>query len=43
MTLCVLQVLTSDNGGYTKALGNCTDGSDPIRGVTCMTGEGGAK
>eukprot|EP01047_Picozoa_sp_COSAG01_P045392 COSAG01_NODE_4178_length_5265_cov_17.430649_1_plen_69_part_00 len=37
------QVLTSDNGGYTKALGECTDGSDPVRGVTCMTGEGGAK
>ena len=31
-----------DNGGYTKGLGPCTDGSDPVRGITCMSGEGGA-
>ena len=37
-----LMVLTSDNGGYTKGLGPCTDGSDPVRGITCMSGEGGA-
>lgn len=34
-------VLTSDNGGYTKALGPCSP-EDPIKGVTCMTGEAGA-
>jgi hypothetical protein len=32
-------VLSSDNGGYTKSLGPCTDGSDPVRGITCMSGE----
>ena len=37
-----LMVLTSDNGGYTKALGPCSDGTDPIKGITCMTGEAGA-
>lgn len=36
-----LMVLTSDNGGYTKALGPCS-ASDPVMGVTCMTGEAGA-
>lgn len=37
-----LMVLSSDNGGYTKSLGPCTDGSDPVRGITCMSGEAGA-
>ena len=36
-----LMVLHSDNGGYTKQLGPCSP-SDPIKGVTCMTGEAGA-
>ena len=34
-------VLHSDNGGYTKSLGPCSD-FDPIKGRTCMTGEAGA-
>lgn len=36
-----LMVLHSDNGGYTKHLGPCSE-KDPIMGVTCMTGEAGA-
>ena len=34
-------ILTSDNGGYTKHLGLCSV-DDPVKGVTCMTGEAGA-
>ena len=37
-----LMVLTSDNGGYTQGLGPCSDGSDPVKGISCMTGEAGA-
>ena len=37
-----LMILHADNGGYTKALGPCSDGTDPVKGVTCMTGEAGA-
>lgn len=36
-----LMILTSDNGGYTRELGPCS-AEDPIKGVTCMTGEAGA-
>lgn len=36
-----LMVLSSDNGGYVKPLGPCSK-SDPLRGITCMTGEAGA-
>jgi arylsulfatase I/J len=37
-----LMVLTSDNGGYTKKLGPCSDGTDKVKGITCMSGEAGA-
>ena len=37
-----LMILHADNGGYTRALGPCSDGTDPVKGVTCMTGEAGA-
>ena len=36
-----LMALTTDNGGYTKALGPCSP-FDPVRGQTCMSGEAGA-